>query len=197
MMKKVKIFTLLGILAFSNFSCEKSEVCKTLAICDLASKIVVPVAGILLGQDLSIVNTVLNIVDSAVDCGTEDAAQSNSEFKPFYRVDANSPWEAVQTNDPDKGIITVAALKAGTEKSQDRKYKFNKAGQYQFRTLADYDTKVNERDENNNKFTAGKSAKQNGNNEFVSEIITVFENPNIPYDPTKPALEVLEIKWIK
>ena len=196
-MKKFSFKLFVVLFIFGNLSCTKEELCKTLAICDLASKIVVPVASIALGTDLSVVNTILNIADANSNCGTEQAPVSESEFYPYYRKDASSPWQ--QLTDPNSNVISVPVIPASTEKSQNRKYLFNSAGQYQFRTSADYNTKVSERDENNNKFdlTAGKVAYVAPNNEFVSEIITVSENPNIPYDPSKPKIELLEVKWIK
>jgi subtilase family serine protease len=196
-MKKISFKLFIGLFIFGNLSCTKEELCKALSICDLASKIVVPVASIALGQDLSVINTILNIADANSNCGTEQAPTSESDFYPYYRKDANSAWQ--QLTDPNNNVISVPVIPASAEKSQSRKYLFNASGQYQFRTSADYNTKVSERDENNNKFdlTAGKVAYSPSNNEYVSEIITVSENPNIPYDPSKPKIELLEVKWIK
>lgn len=194
-MKNHFYFILSGLLVFVNLSCSKDELCKSLAICDLASKIVIPAATIVVGTDLSVVGTLLNIAASNVDC-TSNAAASESDFYPYFRENENSPWQ--QLTDPNNNIISFPSLAAGTEKSQQRTYLFNSPGQYQFRKNADYNEKVEEREESNNGFelTGGKIAAPSNNNIYVSEIITVLPDPDRSYDPSKPKIELLEVKWV-
>ncbi len=194
-MKRVFTFLLAGALLFGNLSCTKDELCKTLAKCDLASRIVIPAASIIVGTDLSVLGTLLNIAASNVGC-TESAPPSESDFYPFYRADASSPWQ--QLSDPTNNIIPFPTLAAGSDKTQERKYLFNAPGQYQFRKNADYNDNVEERDETNNGFelTGGRVIAPAKNNEYVSEIITVHPDPNRPYDPSKPKIELLEVKWV-
>jgi len=194
-MKRVFTILFVGYFLFGNLSCTKDELCKALAICDLSSKIVIPVVSIIVGTDLSVLGSLLNIAASNVDC-TESAAASESDFYPYYRADENSAWK--QETDSNGNIISFPSLAAGAEKTQQRTYSINAPGQYQFRKNADYNSKVEERDETNNGFvlTGGRVIAPAKNNEYVSEIITVHPDPNRPYDPSKPKIELLEVKWV-
>lgn len=195
-MQKLKQLTLMGLLIFSTLSCTKEQLCKTLGICDLTSKLVIPVASVLVGTDLSIINTILNIAQSGAECGTEDAPPSDGEHTLQYRADATKSWTSETLPDADKGIMNYSTIKAASEQSKNRLYKTNKSGQYRFVLNADYNLKVKERDDSNNNFTVetrSAGSIENRNNVCYSEIVTVLPNPNIPYDPTKPALIFLGV----
>lgn len=192
-MRHLKIMLLSVLLMTANLQC-KDVLCKVLNLCDLASNIILPVSGILLGTNLGVVNEVLNIIEDSVDC-TEEADPSESDFDVEYRANASSPWQIIPVAS-DK-VIQVGSIVAGQREKDQLTYLFNLAGQYRFLTNADYNTKVEERSEGNNGYTTGKGVHPNGNNFAVSEILTVYPNPDIPYDPTKPAVELIGIKKIK
>lgn len=196
-MQKMKLLLVGSIFLFSNALCTKEQLCNTLGICDLTSKIVIPVASVLIGTDLSIINTVLNIAESGVQCGTEDAPPNDGEHTLQYRADATKPWASETLPDADKGIMNYSTIKAGSEQSKNRLYRANKAGQYRFVLNADYNLKVKERDDSNNTYSVearSSGSRENRNNVCYSEILTVLPNPDIPYDPTKPALILLDVK---
>ena len=195
-MKRISYLLFSGVFLFSNLSCTKEELCKTLAICDLASKIVIPAATILAGTDLSVLGTLLNIAESSIDC-TETAPSSDSDFYPYFRANENSPWQQVTDLKNNNNIIAFPSLSAGAEKTQQRTYLFNEPGQYQFKKNADFNKKVPERIETNNNFEITvRAAALTSNNEYVSEVITVLPNPSRPYDSSKPKIELIAVKWI-
>jgi hypothetical protein len=195
---KRKFFTSLFVIAFliTNFQCTKEQFCKNKALCDLFSNTILPTVGVLVGIDLTIVSAVYNSAASNVDC-TEDAANSNSSFEVDYRVDANVTWKAIQN--VSNQVLKVESLVAGGNPYKTGvKLLFNQAGQYRFKTGADYDLKVKEREETNNGSCAGcLLIMPPSNNVSYSEILTVYENPNRKFDPSKPQVEILSIKEIK
>lgn len=180
-MKKSFILLFLS-LSLINWNCKK-VLCELLELCDLASNIVLPATGITLGTDLGVVNEVLNYVAESVDC-TEDAPTSMSDFDLYYRANPDSDWAVVPDGSDQR--IQIGTIKPSQSTQHTLTYIFNQPGQYQFKTAADYDLKVAERDDNNNDATAGGKLAVGGNNVFVSEILTVYPDPNKAIDPSLP-----------
>lgn len=195
-MKTFKIF-IFSLFLISSFKCKKEDICKALEICDLASNILLPATGLVVGQSLGIVNAVFNVVAESIEC-TEDAAPSQSDFDIEFRADATQPWQIVP--DASNNVIEVNSIGAGSEQKNELSFKFNVPGQYRCLTNADYNLKVPERDESNNNATAGglvyPGNSKNSNNRYVSEIITVSNPDNIPIDPNVPKVELIYIKNI-
>ncbi len=192
MTKKTSLVFMAALLLTVNNQCTKAQFCENKALCDLFSKTILPVAGILLGVNLTIVSTVYNVAASNVDC-TGDAGLSKSDFDVEFRNDASSPWQIVQ-NVSDQVLQVGALIADGNPDNSDVNLIFNMPGQYRFRTASDHDFEVPERDDNNNGSCAGcRVDVSSSNNVSYSEILTVYENPNITYNPSKPPVEIVNI----
>lgn len=192
-MKKSTAFLLLLLLIVLNFSCKKEELPKREALCDLLSATLLPAAGVLIDVDISIVSSVYNLPDLSVDC-TGDAGASNSNFGVEFREDENQDWQVIE--DVSNQILLVPSLVAGAAGHDiEVTMNFNMPGQYRFQTATDYDFKVEERDEVNNGSCVGcLLIGVSGNNVSYSEVLTVYENPNIPIDYSKPMVEIVSIR---
>lgn len=194
-MKNSRHIIFLLLICVINVSCTKDDFCNNKSLCDLLSNTILPAAGVLIGVDLSIVSSVYNVAASTADC-TEDASASRSLFDVEYRLDEGQPWGIV--SNASNQVLNVNSLSAGSAADENQVLlNFNQAGQYRFRTEADYELKIDERDDSNNGSCAGCRVELNaGNNISYSEVLTVYENPNIKIDPAKPQVEIVSIKKI-
>ena len=192
-MKKSNTYFFIFLLITSSFGCTKEQFCNNKDLCDLLSNTILPATGVILGVNLSVVSSVYNVAAANVDC-TEDAEASNSEFGVEFRTDGSQSWQVIQ--DVSNQVLQVNSLVAGSD-SDDTEVtmNFNMPGQYRFKTAADYDLKVEERAEDNNGSCAGcMPIVSDGNNVSYSEVLTVYENPDIPIDYSKPMVEIVSIK---
>lgn len=190
MKTKITPVLLLSFFLITTPRCTLEQFCENKALCDLFSNTVLPVTGVLLGVDLTVVSLVYNAATANVDC-TEDAGASKSGFDVEYRVNSSSPWETISNV-----VLQVGSLIADSDPDQKEvTMNFNEPGDYRFKTDADNPEEIEERDEENNGSCAGcRPAAGSNNNVSYSEILTVYENPEIPYDPSKPQVVIVSIK---
>jgi hypothetical protein len=193
MTRRVSTIFMVALLLTTNIRCTTEEFCQNKDLCDLISNTILPIAGIALGVDLTIVSAVYNAATGNIECGTEDAPASKSNFDVEFRASPSSPWEIIL--DVSNQSLSVDPLVAGpTQDKTEITLQFNEPGEYRFKTEADYPLEVEERNEDNNGSCAGcRPSASQSNNISYSEILTVYPNPDIPYDPSKPQVVIKSI----
>lgn len=174
MYNKSKLGVFLLIFCFSG--CTIDQFCEKKELCDLGAKFL-PIIGAGLGVDISIISEVYNAIKSEIEC-TETAGTSTSEYV-LEKLDGSGifrPYDGM----PDPGYKSLGSIEPNKKIVKEYSVRFNDPGMYRWVLRADYNDRVNERDELNN---SGKDEGNVGrllpsNNITYSDTIVILDDPN-------------------